>query len=374
MTRAIDFIVTMCNLFLLEHTNAKFKSLLKTVKLTITFPCSLLLETDSDSGLSLDFSHSPASPCTSEASSYSSSSSSSTTSSSCGSAVGSPFSEDEDEDAEDRLVGSDMEVEVTIKQEEQEEEEMGAVGGGYSEEVNKFFPSNYGNHKLFNGFPWLEHIDHDHTYNQPLSSTSSPPVGKITTKHTKSSTQHHNNKPYHRSSSRHITESKMWSRDERRARALKIPFSNELIVNLPVEEFNELLGNYQLNEEQLTLVRDIRRRGKNKIAAQNCRQRKLGMLLDLEEDVSGLRHHRSRLVREKQEALRNLQEMKRRLSMLYREVFSRLRDEEGRPLDTTEHLLHFGQNGSVTVAPRQQGAGLPLTGEKTSKKQRDKKK
>ncbi|XP_053195092.1 endoplasmic reticulum membrane sensor NFE2L1a [Scomber japonicus] len=327
-------------------------------------------EADSDSGLSLDFSHSPASPCTSDASSYSSSSSSSISSSSCVSAVGSPFSEYEDEDAEDMLIGSDMEVEITIKQEEQEEEEMGAVGG----QVNKLLSPNYGDHKLFNAFPWLGHIDHDHTYNQPLPSASSVPLGKMTTKQTKSSLRHDNDKPYHRSSSRHITESKMWSRDEWRAKALKIPFSNELIVDLPVEEFNELLANYQLNEEQLTLVRDIRRRGKNKIAAQNCRQRKLGVLVGLEENVSGLRRHRSRLLREKQEALRNLQEMKRRLSTLYQEVFSRLRDEEGRPLNNTEHMLDFGSNGSVTVAPRQQGAGLPLTGEKSSKKQRDKKK
>lgn len=286
------------------------------------------------------------------------------------SAVGSPFSEDEDEDAEDMLTGSDMEVELTIKQEEQEEEELGAVGG----HVNKLLPSNYRDHKLFNAFPWLGHIDHDHTYNQPLPTAPSVPMGKMTTKHIKSSLRHDNNKPYHRSSSTHITESNMWSRDEWRARVLKIPFSNELIINLPVEEFNELLANYQLNEEQLTLVRDIRRRGKNKIAAQNCRQRKMGVLVGLEEDVSGLRRQRSRLLREKQEALRNLQEMKRRLSTLYQEVFSRLRDEEGRPLNNAEHMLDFESNGGVTVVPRQQGAGLPLTSDKSSKKQRDKKK
>ncbi|KAM7372575.1 hypothetical protein PAMP_009733 [Pampus punctatissimus] len=324
-------------------------------------------EADSDSGLSLDFSHSLASPCTSEASSYSSSS---TSASSCVSAVGSTFSEDEDEKAEDRLVDSDMEVEVTIKQEDQEEEEIGAVGGGYSKDVNKLFPSNYGDHKMFNGFPWLEH---DHTYNQPFSSISSPNLGKMTTKHTKSSLRHENDKPYHYSSSRYITKSKIRNRDERHARALKIPFSNELIVNLPVDDFNELLANYQLNEEQLTLVKDIRRRGKNKVAAQNCRQRKLGKLLGLEEDVSELRHRRLQLLREKQETLRNLQEMKRRLNILEQEVYSRLRDEEGRPLDPTEHQLHVGPNGRVTVAPRQQGAGLPLTSEKSRKKQRDKK-
>lgn len=319
-------------------------------------------EADSDSGLSLDFSHSPASPCASEASSYSSSSSS------CVSAVDSPFYEDED--ADESFVGSDMEVEVKIKQEELEEEEMGAVGGEYPEDVTKPFPPNYGDHKLFNGFPWLEHIGHDHTYNQPWSSASSPSLGKLPTKHTKSSLRHDTAKPYHHSSSRHITETKMWSRDQRRAQALKVPFSNELIVNLPVEEFNDLLANYQLNEEQLTLIRDIRRRGKNKIAAQNCRKRKLDMLLGLKDNVSSLKRYRSRLLREKQEALRNLLEMKRQLGTLYEEVFSRLRDEEGRPLDAMEYLLHFESDGSVTVASHQQGAALP----KRSKKQRDKKK
>ncbi|XP_047428921.1 endoplasmic reticulum membrane sensor NFE2L1a isoform X2 [Mugil cephalus] len=323
-------------------------------------------EADSDSGLSLDFSHSPASPSASEASSYSSSSSSSSTSSSnC--AVDSPLTEEEGDDAEGSLV--DMEVEVTIKQEDLDEEELGAVGGWYPGDANKIFSSHHGDHKLFHDFPWLEHIDHDHTYNQP--SSSSP--GKIPS-HTKSTLRHDNAKPYHRSSSRHITESKMWGRDERRARVLKVPFSNEMIVNLPVEEFNELLTTYQLNEEQLNLIRDIRRRGKNKIAAQNCRKRKLDVLVGLEDDVSSLRRRRSRLLREKQEALRNLQEMKRRLGMLYQEVFSGLRDEEGRPLDPTEYLLQFGPNGSVSVASNQQGAGLPLTREKINKKQKDKKK
>ncbi|XP_026179858.1 endoplasmic reticulum membrane sensor NFE2L1-like isoform X1 [Mastacembelus armatus] len=327
-------------------------------------------ETDSDSGLSLDFSYNPASPCASEASSYSSSSSSSSNSSSSWvSSMGSPFSKDDD--AEKELVGSDMEVEVTIK-EEQEEEEMGAVGGGYPEDVKKLLPNYYENHKMLKGFSWLEHIDHDHTYNQPWSSASSPSLGKSPTKRTKSSLRHYNARPYHSASSRHISVTEMWSRDERRARALRIPFSNELIVNLPVEEFNDLLINYQLSEEQLTLIRDIRRRGKNKIAAQNCRKRKMNVLLGLEDDVSDLRHHHSQLFREKQEALRNLQEMKRRLSMLYQHVFSRLRDEDGRPLDTTEYVLHFGPNGCVTVASRQ-GELRPLTAQ-NSKKPKDKKK
>lgn len=345
----------------------------------LTFPSFSLLdgedEADSDSGLSLDFSHSPASLCASEASSYPSSSSSSSlsdSSSSSVSAVGSPFSKDWDDDAEEGLVGSDMEV--TIKQEE-EEEEMGAVGGWYPERVKTVFPANCEDHKLLNGFSWQENIDHDHTYNQPWSSDSSPPsLGKMSTKHSKSSPQRGNIRPYNYYSSRQISKTDVFSRDEWRAQALKIPFSSELIVNLPVEEFNNLLTNYQLNEDQVTLIRDIRRRGKNKLAAQNCRKRKLDVVLGLEDEVSCLRRHRLWLLREKQETLKKLQEMKRQLGILYQEVFSRLRDENGRPLDTAEYLLQFGPSGSVTVASHQQEALLPTRGQKTSKKQRDKKK
>ena len=140
-------------------------------------------EADTDSGLSLDFSYSPASPCASEASYYSSSSSSASNSSSSSiSDAESPFYEDKEEDAEEGLFVSDMEVEVTIKQEELDEEEMGAVGGGYPEDMKKLLPVNYGDHKLLNGFTWLEQIDHDHTYNQPLPSASSP-SHNIPTKH-----------------------------------------------------------------------------------------------------------------------------------------------------------------------------------------------
>lgn len=312
-------------------------------------------EADSDSGLSLDFSHSPASPCASEASSYSSSSSSS-------SSVGSPFSEDEE--ADEGSFDSEMEDEVTVKQEELDEEEMGAVGGEYPGDVSKAFSCNHDDHKMFSSLHWTEHIGHDHTYNQPRSSP-----GK--TKPSKSISQH-DSKPYLPSSSRHLSDARMWSRDERRARALKVPFSNEMIVNLPVDEFNDLLEKYTLSEEQLALIRDIRRRGKNKIAAQNCRRRKMDVLLGLKDDVAGLRRYRSRLLREKQEALRSLQEMKRQLGILYQEVFSRLRDEAGRPLDAMEYLLQFEPSGGVMVASRQQRAVHPLT--KTGKKQKDKKK
>jgi len=55
------------------------------------------------------------------------------------------------------------------------------------------------------------------------------------------------------------------SRDEKRARSMNLPMTCEDIIHLPMDEFNERLSKYDLSEAQLSLIRDIRRRGKNKV-------------------------------------------------------------------------------------------------------------
>jgi hypothetical protein len=79
-----------------------------------------------------------------------------------------------------------------------------------------------------------------------------------------------------------------FSRDERRARALNIPIPTADIINLPIDEFNERMSKFELSEAQLSLIRDIRRRGKNKVAAQNCRKRKMDQIMGLQGDVDRL--------------------------------------------------------------------------------------
>jgi nuclear factor erythroid 2-related factor 1/3 len=57
------------------------------------------------------------------------------------------------------------------------------------------------------------------------------------------------------------------------------------IIDTSVEEFTELLTRYRLTDAQQQLVRDIRRRGKNKMAAQNCRKRKMEVIQTIEDEV-----------------------------------------------------------------------------------------
>ena len=60
-------------------------------------------------------------------------------------------------------------------------------------------------------------------------------------------------------------ESRRFTRDERAAKNLNIPFSIQYIINCSMEEFTDILSNKILDNEQINMCRDIRKRGKNKV-------------------------------------------------------------------------------------------------------------
>ena len=73
------------------------------------------------------------------------------------------------------------------------------------------------------------------------------------------------------------------------ATQMGLPIQVKDIIDLPMDEFNDLLSKHELTEEQLTLCRDIRRRGKNKVAARNCRKRKMDTIDELQSQVDQVR-------------------------------------------------------------------------------------
>lgn len=161
----------------------------------------------------------------------------------------------------------------------------------------------------------------------------------------------HHSAPFTKDKQRKRSEVRL-SRDEQRAKSLKIPFTVDMIINLPVDDFNEMMSKHQLNKDQLALVRDIRRRGKNKVAAQNCRKRKMENIVGLESDLDSLIDEKERLLSEKRENISTLKEMKHQLSTLYLEVFSMLRDENGNPYSTSDYSLQQSTDGSIFLVPR----------------------
>ncbi|KAM9304739.1 nuclear factor erythroid 2-related factor 2 [Gastrophryne carolinensis] len=143
-----------------------------------------------------------------------------------------------------------------------------------------------------------------------------------------------------------------FTRDEQRARALNLPFSVDKIINLPVEDFNTLMSKHQFNDAQIALIRDIRRRGKNKVAAQNCRKRKMDNIVELETDLDKLKYEKEKLLTEKGEYNNSLRQLKKQLGALYMEVFNKLRDEDGNPYSPQEYSLQQTKDGNVFLVPK----------------------
>ncbi|KAK1798749.1 hypothetical protein P4O66_007031 [Electrophorus voltai] len=140
--------------------------------------------------------------------------------------------------------------------------------------------------------------------------------------------------------------------DEQHARALCLPLSVDDIVGLSADAFNEAVGDNELSQAQLVLIRDIRRRGKNKMAAQSCRKRKLDKMVDLEAEVEALREKSERGMRERESNVRALRETKQKLRKLYYKVFSQLRDKTGKLYSPREYTLQHSSNGHVYLLPR----------------------
>jgi nuclear factor erythroid 2 len=181
-------------------------------------------------------------------------------------------------------------------------------------------------------------VSHNHSYTLPQGSGATP-------------------RPQPRDKKLKKTEDEHLTRDEKKAREHKfslsqIPMTVHDIINLPMDEFNERLSKYDLTEVQLSLIRDIRRRGKNKVAAQNCRKRKLDQILTLADEVKEVRRRKERLLSDREAALAEKKSIMDKFSALYRHVFQYLRDPDGNPYSSAHYSLQLAADGNVFVLPR----------------------
>ncbi|XP_042228738.1 segmentation protein cap'n'collar-like isoform X2 [Homarus americanus] len=182
----------------------------------------------------------------------------------------------------------------------------------------------------------VEHVQHNHTYHM------SPEGPSGLTRPTARDKQRNRKNDHERT----------MSRDEKRARAMNLPISCEDIINLPMDEFNERISKYDLTEAQLSLIRDIRRRGKNKVAAQNCRKRKLDQILHLADEVKAIQNRKNELYNEYEYLNTERTRIKHKFSLLYHHVFQSLRDPDGNPYSQHDYSLQQSADGSVLLVPR----------------------
>ncbi|XP_066175093.1 nuclear factor erythroid 2-related factor 3 [Sylvia atricapilla] len=219
---------------------------------------------------------------------------------------------------------------------------LGAVGGHCQENIKHSYVGYPGDAQCPTEAT-LQQFFHNHTYNQLPSQAASTP-------------EHHQQMWMKKSNEVedrcHNSTATNRSRDECRAKALRIPFSVDEIVSMSVDSFNTMLAKNQLTETQVSLLRDIRRRGKNKVAAQKCRKRKLNAILNLEEDVCNLQTQKESLKKEHSQCSKSINQIKQKLNSLYHDIFSRLRDDQGRPVNPRQYVIHCSSNGGVFIIPK----------------------
>ncbi|XP_052440158.1 endoplasmic reticulum membrane sensor NFE2L1 [Carassius gibelio] len=240
------------------------------------------------------------------------------------------------------------------------EDEGGATG--YSSEVESLSPKGgacAAAYRDWSPVNLMENIWHDHSYSaqQVQNSTTSSWFTAIKQE----------------VMSEDEAEPEEMSRDEHRVQALGLPFSAFQIVNMPVENFLELLDSQNLSGSEVSLLRDVRRRGKNKLAAQNCRKRKLDAILTLQDEVEGLSVQRDALLRQRSHTAKALSAAAERFEMLSQTVLSQLRDEYGHPLNPEHYRLQCSANGRVMVQPRTNTTSRTMTSSKMVKRKKDKK-
>ncbi|XP_064643500.1 nuclear factor erythroid 2-related factor 2-like isoform X2 [Lineus longissimus] len=142
------------------------------------------------------------------------------------------------------------------------------------------------------------------------------------------------------------------TRDEKRIKSLKLPLSVDEIVEMPVDDLNQYMQEKPLTEDQLQLIKDIRRRGKNKVAAQNCRKRKMNEIDELQEEIDKFKENGAQLQVARHSMEDEMSAMRRKYDNLYAEVFKSLKDSDGDPYNPDLYSLQMTSDGAWVLMPR----------------------
>ena len=132
----------------------------------------------------------------------------------------------------------------------------------------------------------------------------------------------------------------------------KRPVSRDKLVSMPVEEFNHLLEQASLSEIEVAFMKEWRRRGKNKAAAQIARKRKREEVSDLELEVKALRKQKAELNKKYDRLRSQIATLKKRSMSAEDRVYRQQTKLTGKAVSRDTHLIHLTDDDKLLLVPR----------------------
>ena len=130
------------------------------------------------------------------------------------------------------------------------------------------------------------------------------------------------------------------------------PVSRDKLVSMPVEEFNQLLEQACLSEIEVAFMKEWRRRGKNKAAAQIARKRKREEVTDLEGEVKALRKQKAELNKKYDRLRSQIASLKKRSMAAEDRVYRQQTRLTGKAVSRDTHLIHLTDDDKLLLVPR----------------------
>ena len=93
------------------------------------------------------------------------------------------------------------------------------------------------------------------------------------------------------------------------------PSGTKKLIEMPFYEFKKILDSPSVADQEKVEVKNVRRRGKNKVAAKNCRQRKLEVIFGLQKEIEQLKAAKSKVAVRSQKLQQEIEALRRRCTL-----------------------------------------------------------
>ena len=130
------------------------------------------------------------------------------------------------------------------------------------------------------------------------------------------------------------------------------PVTRDKLVTMPVEDFNALLDQAELTEIEVAFMKEWRRRGKNKMAAQIARKRKRDELSELQDEIDQLQQQRSQLEQSAKSLMALIASVKGRAKAAENRIYKKHSTARGTIVSRETHNIHVTEDSKTILVPR----------------------